>query len=101
MELQSYREILAHLISSTLRKIDGSHDFMVHVSKDDYPYVSMQKKQITAQAASPNASVEIIEDMTLGKGECLIETEGGIFDCGLGTQLAELRQKLKLLSYEG
>lgn len=42
-----------------------------------------------------------MKDITLGKGECLIETEGGIFDCGLGTQLSELRQKLKLLSYEG
>ncbi len=31
----------------------------------------------------------------------MIETEGGIFDCGLGTQLSLLRQKLLLLSYEG
>ena len=45
-------------------------------------------------------AVEVVEDATLGKNDCLIETENGIFDCGLGTQLAELRQKLKLLSYE-
>ena len=101
VDLHSYREVLCYLISTTMRKTEDNKSFLIHVSKEDYPYVSMQKKQITAQAASPNASVEIIEDMTLGKGECLIETEGGIFDCGLGTQLAELRQKLKLLSYEG
>ena len=99
VELQSYREILAHLISSTLRKIDGSHDFMVHVSKDDYPYVSMQKKQILTGAVSANCNVEIVEDLTLSKNECLIEAESGIFDCGLGTQLSELRQKLMLLSW--
>ena len=101
VDLHSYREVLCYLISATMRNTEDNKSFLIHVSKEDYPYVSMQKKQITAQAASPNASVEIIEDMTLGKGECLIETEGGIFDCGLGTQLAELRQKLKLLSYEG
>lgn len=101
VDLHSYREVLCYLISTTMRNTEDNKSFLIHVSKEDYPYVSMQKKQITAQAASPNASVEIIEDMTLGKGECLIETEGGIFDCGLGTQLAELRQKLKLLSYEG
>ena len=56
---------------------------------------------LSAGAVAPNATVEIVKDITLGKGECLIETEGGIFDCGLGTQLSELRQKLKLLSYEG
>lgn len=101
VDLHSYREVLCYLISTTMRNTEDNKSFLIHVSKEDYPYVSMQKKQITAQAVSPNASVEIIEDMTLGKGECLIETEGGIFDCGLGTQLAELRQKLKLLSYEG
>ena len=101
VDLHSYREVLCYLIETTMRKTEDSRSFLIHVSKEDYPYVSMQKKQIMTGAASPNASVEIVEDVTLGKGECLIETEGGIFDCGLGTQLSQLRQKLKLLSYEG
>lgn len=101
VDLHSYREVLCYLISSTMRKTEDNRSFLVHVSKDDYPYVSMQKKQIMAGATAPNSTVEIVEDMTLGKGECMIETESGIFDCGLGTQLSELRQKLKLLSYEG
>ncbi|MCM1044561.1 MAG: FliH/SctL family protein [Candidatus Gastranaerophilales bacterium] len=100
VELQSYREILVHLIGSTMRKIEGGRSFLIHVSKEDYPYVSMQKKQIAANASSPNCTVEIVEDMTVGENGCLIETEGGIFDCGLGTQLTELGQKLRLLSYE-
>lgn len=100
VELHSYREILVYLISSTLRKIDGNRTFYIHVSKEDYPYVSMQKKQIASGAASPSSSIEIVEDNTLSKNECLIETENGVFDCGLGTQLAELKQKLMLLSYE-
>ena len=93
--------MLCYLISATMRKTEDNRSFLVHVSKEDYPYVSMQKKQIMAGATAPNSTVEIVEDMTLGKGECMIETESGIFDCGLGTQLSELRQKLKLLSYEG
>lgn len=101
VDLHSYREVLCYLISSTMRKTEDNRSFLIHVSKDDYAYVSMQKKQIMAGAAAPNSTVEIVEDMTLGKGECLIETDCGIFDCGLGTQLSELRQKLKLLSYEG
>ena len=101
VDLHSYREVLCYLISTTMRKSEDNRSFLIHVSKEDYPYVSMQKKQISAGAVAPNATVEIVKDITLGKGECLIETEGGIFDCGLGTQLSELRQKLKLLSYEG
>ena len=100
VELHSYREILGYLISATMRKVEGSRSFIVHVSKEDFPFVSMQKKQIIAGAAIANCTVEMVEDSTLAKNECLIETEGGIFDCGLGTQLSELGQKLRLLSYE-
>ena len=58
----------------------------------------MQKKALLAGIAHA-ANVEIIEDVTLNEGECLIETGGGIFDCGLGTQLSGLEKELKLLSY--
>lgn len=30
----------------------------------------------------------------------MIETDGGIFDCGVDTQLAELTNRLRVLSYE-
>lgn len=100
VELGSYRDVLEYLIGSTIRSTEGSHNFLVHVSKEDYPYVSMQRKQILAEAASPGSTVEFVEDLTLHKNECLIETEGGIFDCGLGTELEELGKKLRLLSYE-
>lgn len=100
VELKSYREILTYLISTTMSKIEGNRNFIIHVSKEDYPYISMQKKQIAAGTASLNNSVEMVEDLTLSKNQCFIETDGGIFDCGLDTQLAELTQKLKILSYE-
>lgn len=100
VDLKDYREIIVHLIAGTIRKIEGNKDFIVHVSKEDYPYVSMQKKIVQASATAPNSSVEIIEDLTLAKSECMIETGGGIFDCGLGTELKELSAKLKILSYE-
>ena len=100
VELRSYREILTHLISTTMRKVDGSRNFIIHVSKEDFPFVSMQKKQLAAGIASSSSNVEVVEDMTLSRNECMIETEGGIFDCGLGTQIHELRQRLQLLAYQ-
>lgn len=100
VDLSEHRDIIIHLIASTIRKVEGSRDFIVRVSKEDYPYVNMQKKQLQVCVSVPNSTVEIIEDFTLSKNECMIETEGGIFDCGLGTELRELSAKLKLLSYE-
>lgn len=100
VELGEYRDIIIHLISSSLNQIEGAKNYLVHVSKDDFAYVNMQKKEIQDNVAVGNAAIEIVEDISLRKNECLIETDGGIFDCGLGTQLSELTRKLKLLSYE-
>ncbi len=92
------KDVVFHLIQDAVRKIESSKNFIIHVSKEDFGYVSMQKKSLLAGIANA-ADIEIIEDMTIGEGECLIETGGGIFDCGLGTQLAGLTKELKLLSY--
>ena len=47
-----------------------------------------------------NCNVEVVEDLTLAKNECLIETDSGIYDCGLGTQLEEVKKKLMLLAFQ-
>ena len=100
VDLKHYRSIILHIITSTIQKIEGVRDFLIHVSKEDFAYVSMQKKQIQEATGSTSVKVEIVEDFTLSKNDCIIETTGGIFDCGLGTQLEELNRKLKILSYE-
>ena len=100
VDLSGHRDIIIHLIAGVLRKIEGGRNYIVHVSKEDYPYVSMQKRQIIAEGASSNAVLEIVEDIALSKNQALIETDSGIIDCSLGTQLSELTRNIKLLSYE-
>ena len=99
VDLGSHREILEYLISNTVHRLEGGHSFLIHVSKDDYSFVNMQKKQILNGAVSGADTVDVVEDMTLAKNQCMIETDSGIFDCGLDTQLSELRQKLMLLAW--
>ncbi|MDE6847242.1 MAG: hypothetical protein K2J99_15965 [Lachnospiraceae bacterium] len=100
IELADNRDILVHLIDSTLRQVESSRTFIVHVSQDDYPYVNMQKQTLTEGATAGKGMVEIIEDIALSQGACLIETDGGLFDCGIDTQLRELTNKLRVLSFE-
>lgn len=100
VNLSEQSEIVIHLINSTLLKLEGVRTFLLHVSKEDYPYISMQKKTLISGTAISPENVEIIEDFTMTKGQCLIETDGGIFDCGFGTHLERLKKELVLLSYE-
>ena len=100
IDLKKEHDIVMHLISSTMHKIEGNSSYLIHVSKEDYQYVNLKKNEVLTSSVSANALVEIVEDVTLGPNDCIIETDGGVFDCGLGTQLEELSQKLKLLSYK-
>ncbi len=101
VELSSFRDILTYLITTVMHNLEGSRSFVIHVSKDDYAYVSMQKKQMLSGVVSENMSVDVVEDLTLGRSDCMIETENGIFDCGMGTQLSELKKRLMLLAWSG
>lgn len=100
VDLADYKPVLLHAISNSIRNIEGGRDFIVHVSRDDYDAVMAAKAELTAGLASSSASMEIVEDMTLGPNQCMIETSNGIFDCSIGSQLEELGRRLRLLSYE-
>ncbi len=47
---------------------------------------------------APDTRLEFLEDGTLSKGQCRLETDGGIFDCSLDTQLASLKKELQILA---
>lgn len=99
IDLKGNKQVVAYLIKDAIRNIEGSRNFFVHVSKDDFSYVSEQKDELISGLGS-HTTIEIIEDMTLSSSECFVEAESGIFDCSLGTELELLKKELILLSYK-
>ena len=89
-----------HLLANAMRNLEGGNGYLIHVSKDDYPFVSMQKKELVKGTSINPEDMDIIEDATLDRSECMIETGNGVFDCSLGTQLEALHEELRLLAYE-
>ncbi len=100
VELRDNKDIILHLIRTTLGKVENGTDIILHISSDDYDLVSDEKSNLIEAMAAPNSTLEIIEDPTLKENECIIESEGGVFDCSLGVELSELSRKLKLLSFD-
>ena len=100
VNLKHEKEMIIHLLEVSISRMGAGRDFIIHVSKDDFEAVSAKKDEIRQFVAGKDATLEVIEDMTLTQAECMIETEGGIFDCSLGVQLEELSKQLQLLSYE-
>lgn len=95
--LDDKREIIFYLLEQELLSIEGSNRYLIHVSRDDYELVSSKKEEITWKV-NDNATIEIIEDRTLSRAQCFIETDSRIIDCSLDIQLRNLVNDLKLLA---
>lgn len=100
VDFKGNKNIILHLVKSTLSHIEGNSNLIVHVSSDDYDMIIDEKEHLQEMVTNPNVHMEIVEDPLLKENECTIETENGVFDCGVGTELEELSRKLKLLSFE-
>ena len=100
VDLRNDKNIILHLLQTALSRLEPGNDFIVHVSPDDYDMIVDEKNRLRENITSPNTTMEIIEDPMLKENECIIETDGGVFDCSVGVELEELSRKLKLLSFE-
>ncbi len=98
IDLSDQTNVVINLMKDAIKNIEGGRNFFVHVSPDDYAYVSAFKEEILNSVGGVD-SVEIVEDVTLSASDCFVECESGIYECGLGTELALLKKELRLLSY--
>lgn len=91
------KDIVLHLINQVMNNVEATGDFLIRVSKEDYPFLIENQGKI--YLASPkDINLSIIEDSELTVNQCIIETEGGVFDCSLDIQLEQLIHDIKLLS---
>ena len=99
VDLTEYQDIVSQLVIETMRSTERCRNYMIHVSHDDFPTVAGNKKQLQDAAGGEDCTVDVIEDISLSKGQCLIENANGILDCSIDTELKELRRRLKILSF--
>lgn len=95
--LVEHRAVLLHLIRRTVQNIKNSREFRIFVSADDYASVSDRKQEIFEKIGG-EAVLDIIMDESMQPGQCTIDTDEGIFECGIDIQLANLEKDLKALS---
>lgn len=100
ISFQGDKEVLLYVISNALKGIDGSHSFTVRVSPDEYETIRQKQAVLENCIQGKDSYLEILSDNLLQPGGCSIETEKGIYDCSIDTQLNEIKKRLVLLSYE-
>lgn len=101
VDLSEEKNIVVNLLRNAMQKVEGSKNYIVHVSKEDYKFVYEHKKELADAAMAEDVIIDVVEDLTMKSGDALIETANGIFDCGVETQLTAIKKKLMLLAYNG
>ena len=90
-------EIILDLINSVMHNTDASREFVIKVSPDDYKFLINNQGKIYC-AMSREVQIEIVEDLSMTKNQCIIESDVGVYNCSLDIQLNNLIKDIKLLS---
>ena len=96
-DFTDHRAVLLHLIRRTVQHIKNSRQFRIFVSAQDYADLSARKEEIIEKIGG-EVVLDIIMDESMQSGQCTIDTDEGLFECGMDIQLANLVRDLKALS---
>ena len=86
-------EIIISLVLNGIRNLDLTEKLTIITSKDDYGILEMSKDIILAKA-SMISELNIKYDISLEKGDCILETSKGNIDVSIKNQLEEVRELL-------
>lgn len=96
-EFDGKKDILLYLCNDAISRNGDSKDFLVRVGHDSIEEFQARLPEIQA-GAREGVSVSVTEDPLLSGDQCMIETDGGIIDCSLGTEMDNLMRDLKALT---
>lgn len=94
----SEKDMILYLLQGTMGNISDNKEFVIKTSSEDFAFVKANRQKISMLAPGAN-SIDVMEDASLKKNQCIIETEGGVFDCSADVQLDALRKAIETLSY--
>lgn len=99
IEFGDKKELLNHIIDNALLHIEDSLNFSIHVSREQFAGVNARRAELQ-KITGESANVDVVADPLLKEGECLIETDSGVYDCSLDTEMDSLMRDLKALSIQ-
>lgn len=97
--MEDKRDLILEIVNSTFEDIDVSRNYLIRACHEDAVFLKENKDKIVCLSSESN--VEIVEDPTMKKGQCLIDADFGIIDCGLDMQMEELIKDIKIISCMG
>ena len=99
IQFEDKRPILLSLVENTLSNIETGKSFHIHVSEANRAFIEAHMEDMKSKIGN-DVSIEVSADPTFDDAACTIETDFGIFDCGIDVELANLVRDIRSLSYD-
>ena len=96
-ELSGRKDVIYHLLDHCIMKIERTGQMQIKVSDANADFIKGKKDEIQEKVGS-EVGLDIIADPLLNDSQCIIETDGGIFDCSIDTELDNLIREIRALS---
>ncbi len=97
---ENKKELIVTLVNSVMSGTEVSKNYIIKTSRDDAIFLRENKDKIYGSVGR-DINIEIVEDPTMKRSQCLIDTDMGIFDCSLDIQLENLIDDIKILACQG
>ncbi len=91
------RNVVVSNVVQALRKVKGRGDITIRVNMEDIKMTSEHVADFM-QLIEGVKNIRVLEDSSVDRGGCIIETEFGEIDARISSQLAELEQKILEIS---
>lgn len=89
-------DLILHLIRMAANDLDPSSNYRIRVSPEDIYFLESHKEEVL-NSLEEDVFLEFVEEKGLEKGQCIIETDSQMVDCGFQTQLDTLVRDLRML----
>ncbi len=91
------KELILHLLDNALSNIEGGKEFMIRVNERNAEFLRSQKEELQLKIGQ-EITLDIVQDPLLDDSQCMIETDGGLFDCSMDTEMRNLIKDIRSLS---
>ncbi len=90
---ENQKNVVVNNVIQALRKLKSRGEVLVKVNLDDVDLTSEHVKDFMRMVENVQ-SVTVVEDSTVDKGGCIIETDFGEIDARISSQLHEIEEKI-------
>ncbi len=96
VQFDNKKQILLHLIKDTLLGIDAGKVFNIRVAEANFKFIESHVADIKEKIGN-DVSIDVINDISLEDNDCIIETETGVYNCGIDMVLNNLEKDIRSL----